>query len=186
MRENPWQTHSSKISHQNRWFKVRTDQVTTPNGKTGEYNVMEMPPSVFIVAVNEKLELCLIHEFRYPHQQWLWEVPVGSLEKSDSNKLEAAKRELQEETGLRAKHWQQLGSLLGIKGMTNQQMLTFLATGLTANHDHTQVAEGIAGQRFVSFSQFFADVKSGEIIDAETICVVTLAALELGQLPILD
>lgn len=182
MHDNPWKTIGSKYTHENRWFKVRTDAVITPGGQQGEYNVIEIPPPVGIVALNDKNEICLIKEFRYPHQLWIWEVPMGAIDASDADPLVAAKRELKEETGYTSENWEAVGTNYGIKGVTNQIVHTFLARDIVPGKSQHEGIESIEGMRFVSFKDFFAEVRDGSIKDAETITAVTQAAVYLGLL----
>src|SRR5690349_10434304 len=75
--KNPWKTISSKVVHKNKWFSVRKDNVITPSGKPGEYNVVESSDSVFIIALNSKKEIAFINLYRYPTQQFSLELPAG-------------------------------------------------------------------------------------------------------------
>lgn len=115
---------------------------------------------------------------------WMWEVPVGSVEKADATPLDAAKHELQEETGFTAAKWQYVGESRGLKGAVNQVRHTFIASQLTATDQNTQAEEGIDAMRFISFSDFFAEVRAGQILDAETIAAVAQAAVYLNKLTV--
>jgi 8-oxo-dGTP pyrophosphatase MutT (NUDIX family) len=179
MKKSPWITHSSEYTYQNPWFKVKTSQVTTPGGKAGIYGVIEMAPAVAIIATNERQEFCLIREYRYPHQQWLWEVPIGAIDSKDTDPLRAAQRELLEETGYKSDKWEYIGAMQGIKGLTNQVLYTYLARDITPGKSHIEHDEGIDGQRFISIRDFFEEVRQGVITDEETIAPVAALAAHL-------
>ncbi len=95
--KSPWKTKNSKIVHQNPWYKIRQDEVITPDGKPGTYNVLETKgDAALIVPLSEKDEIYLIKKYRYPIKEFSWEIPSGNSEGGDI--FEAAKRELWEET----------------------------------------------------------------------------------------
>jgi len=181
--QSPWQIIKSHYVHTNNWFKVKKYDVITPAGNKGEYNVIEFPASVTIVVLNEKQEICLTEEYRFPHQEWMWQLPIGAIDKDDKTTLAAAKRELQEETGLVAASWSYVGQSRGIKGATNHIMHTYIAQNIQ-NIDALvpQSAEGIKTIRFVSTDAFFQEIRDGKIMDNETISSITLALLKLGIL----
>ena len=178
MPKNPWKTHSSKYVLRNKWFSVRTDAVTTPGGQPGEYNVIEIAPPVAVVALNAKNEICLIRQFRYPRQLWLWEVPMGAIDEKEKP-LTAAKRELREETGLTSDEWQAVGINYGIKGVTTQIVHTFLARNVRAGNSAHDGTEAIDDMRFISFKDFYEEVRRGSITDAEAITAVSQVAAHL-------
>ena len=80
-----------------------------PDGQEGIYAVLEMRPSVGIVALNDADEGALITQWRYPLGRMSVEIPTGGSEASDPGVLAAARRELREETGLTARSWRELG-----------------------------------------------------------------------------
>jgi 8-oxo-dGTP pyrophosphatase MutT (NUDIX family) len=178
----PWRTVASRYTHVNRWFRVRTDDVITPACEPGEYNVIEVPPAVTIVALDADDELCLIREYRYPHRMWMWETPVGSVDPGDREPLAAAQRELREETGLTSDDWTYLGVAHGLKGVSTQVLHTFLARNVTAGRPVRDGVEAIDQQRFISLGGFFEEVRTGLVTDAETITAVALVVAHLQLL----
>jgi 8-oxo-dGDP phosphatase len=176
---SPWRTTGSRYTHENRWFRVRTDDVITPGGKPGEYNVIEVPPAVSVVALDARNRLCLLREYRYPHETWLWETPVGSLDDGDTDPLSAAQRELREEAGLTSADWAYLGTVNGLKGVSTQVLHVFLARDVVQGANSREGIEAIDQQRFVTLPSFFDEVRAGHITDAETIAAVALAVAHL-------
>ncbi len=175
----PWKTLSSEVVYSNPWYYVRRDVVIQPNGKQGEYNVVVRPPAVFIVALDKKQNVHLINLFRYPIDQYSIEIPAGGLEKEKP--LAAAKRELQEETGLKAKKWKQLGKIQLANGFLNQCGYVFLAQELVQTQENEQIEEGIQGVMSVSLKQAFSLIDAGKITDAQTIAALTMASRYLKK-----
>jgi 8-oxo-dGTP pyrophosphatase MutT (NUDIX family) len=142
-----WKTLGSKSVYENPYFKVREDQVARPNGTRGKYFVIETKPSVFTVALTPENEVYLIGIHRYTTKQYSTEVPGGS---TDGQKpLQAAKRELWEETGLKARQWKKIGEFQVWNGPAEEIACVFLATGLTETGCNKMLDEGIA-EVFVS------------------------------------
>jgi 8-oxo-dGTP pyrophosphatase MutT (NUDIX family) len=134
---NPWTTKSSRIAYENRWIRVREDQVIRPDGQPGIYGVVEVPPSVGIVAINQKDHIVLVGQWRYTLNRYLWEIPRGGSE-GDPDLLAVAKRELAEEAGIEAESWERLGTVDVNSGITSDVQHLFLATDLRpaeAPHD---------------------------------------------------
>lgn len=131
MPENPWRTKSSQVVYQNPWIRVREDQVIRPDGQPGVYGVVEIRPSVGVVALNQRDEIVLVGQWRYSVNRYSWEVPRGGSHPGEIDILEVAKRELAEEAGLRAQQWQILGPVDVCNGVANDVQTLFLATGLS-------------------------------------------------------
>jgi len=177
MNKNPWKKLSSKVVYKNDWFSVREDQVEKPGERQGIYGVVDTPPSVFIVAINEKDEVYLVGMFRYPASDYGLEIPAGSSDNQDL--LEAARRELLEETGVKAKSWEKIGSFNPLKGIFSETSYVFLARELEETGSIPDVNEGIMEVRKIPFTKVFDLIKSGEISDGQTISALTLAKIYL-------
>ncbi|HEX4750009.1 MAG TPA: NUDIX hydrolase, partial [Bryobacteraceae bacterium] len=132
MSDSPWKTLSSRIAYENAWIRVREDSVIRPDGGPGIYGVVEIRPSVGIVALNERDEIVLVGQWRYCSDRHSWEIPRGGSHKGETDMLAVAKRELAEEAGVTAAHWQAVGSVDVCNGVTNDVQSLFLATGLSA------------------------------------------------------
>ena len=109
--DNPWQTLSSRIAYNdNPYLRVREDKVIKPDGTEGLYSVVESKSGVVVIARTDHDELYLIESFRYPLQEWRWELPGGGMD-GDNTPLESAKIELEEELGFQADTWEELGMI---------------------------------------------------------------------------
>ena len=178
-KKNPWKKLSSKIVYKNQWFSVREDEVEKPGDRTGIYGVLQTAPSVFIVALTDKNEVYLEGLFRYPTDKYGLEVPAGGSEFQDL--LEAAKRELLEEVGLRAKEWVKVGQFTPLNGIADEVSHVFVARDLEETGTEIDPDEGIMEIRKVPFEKVFDLIKSGEISDGQSISALTLAKLYLAD-----
>jgi len=116
---------SKKVIHKNPWYSL--EHHVLPNGNN--YYFLNKQPSVFIVAQNDKDEIILISEYRYPINKIIWQLPAGMIDKDPP--LTAAKRELREETGLTAKKWKKLGYFYSSPGHDTTKIIVFLAKDLS-------------------------------------------------------
>src|SRR5690349_10904152 len=107
---NPWKTLSSRITYENPWIRVREDSVIRPDGNPGIYGVVEVRPSIAVVAINERDEVVLVGQWRYTLDRYTWEVPRGGSSEGETDMRAVAARELAEETGVCAGHWIALGT----------------------------------------------------------------------------
>ena len=130
--QNPWKTKSSREVYKNAWIRVREDHVIRPDGGPGIYGVIEIPPSVGVVAMNEQEHVVLVGQWRYSLDRYSWEIPRGGSQPGETDMLQVAKRELAEETGIVARHWQRLGTVDNCNGVANDVQTLFLATDLSS------------------------------------------------------
>lgn len=174
MIENPWTTNDSKVVYENPWIRVREDAVTCPDGTPGIYGVVETPIATGVVALNEKSEIYLVGQYRYPTATYSWEVIEGG-SKSAESAIQAAKRELQEEAGIQAEEWIQLGEVVHTSNcITNERGYLYLARGLKEvdkRPDHTE----ILAIKVVPLTEAVQMVHSGEIKDAMSIIALLRA-----------
>jgi 8-oxo-dGTP pyrophosphatase MutT (NUDIX family) len=169
--ENPWQTLGSRTVYANSWLRLREDTVIRPDGRPGIYGVVEMSPSVGIVALSDTNEVALVTQWRYTLGRMSVEIPTGGSESSDHSVLAAAQRELREETGLSARNWRELGSIDNSNGVTNDVSHIFLATGLGAGADAQNPAEQVVVS-WLSFGQAVDHVLNGSITESVSVAAI--------------
>jgi len=133
-----------------------------------------------IVPVTEENEIYLIGLYRYPTQMYSWEVPGGAVENNDV--LASAKSELQEETGLVAEKFEDLGIYQAMNGSVNKIGHVILALGINQTESNKQFEEGITQMKKLPFKKALEMVKDGEITDSHTISAIMLVGLKLGLL----
>lgn len=179
--DNPWQKLESETVYQNKWYSVRRDKVIRPDGKPGEYNVVEALNGAFVLALDENQRIQLIRKYRYTTDVYSLEVPAGGIE-PDEDPLAAAKRELQEELGLVAQQWRQLGKFQAENAFINNFGIVFVATELSDAEQDDRLAEGINKTEKVPVGEALRMIQSGEITDSQSISALVLLALDLGHL----
>ena len=146
---------------------VFRDTVRLPNGNTSVRELIHHVGAVGIVAVTDDHRVVLERQFRYPMNRVITEIPAGKLDGPGEDRLEAAKRELREETGLTADCWTELGQCLSAAAYTDESLTLYLATGL---HEGEQAldADEFLSVEYVPFAEALAGVMDGSIIDGKT------------------
>jgi 8-oxo-dGTP pyrophosphatase MutT (NUDIX family) len=168
MTENPWKTLSSAHKYGNPWFSVREDRVIRPDGKPGIYGVVSAQRlAVGILPLWEDGSLTLVGQYRYPLNEYSWEIPEGGGE-FDVDPVESAKRELREETGIEARNWEYLGRLHTSNCFVDEVCQLFLATDLTQGLARPGPEELIQTQR-IPFHEAVVMAKDGRITDSISI-----------------
>ena len=126
-----WETLSSEYLIQRPWLTARRDVLRMPNGKVvPEYYVLEYPTWVNIIAITESDEYVLVRQYRHALDIVEYELCAGTMEASDASPLEAAKRELLEETGYAGGEWTELTVLSANPTSMNNLNHTFIAKGV--------------------------------------------------------
>lgn len=149
-----------------RVIRVTSDEVLLPNGHRALLEVVHHPGGAAAVALDAQQRVCLLRQYRYVADGWLWELPAGKLEPHEPPLL-TAQRELAEEAGVQATHWHSLGVCLPSPGVLGERLHLFLATGLAAGaaaHEHAEVIE----VHWVPFAQACRWALEGEIADCKT------------------
>lgn len=126
---NLWKTLSSKIVYKNPFFTVYEDLYKKPDGALHKYHFLKKAPFVAIIPIASRDEIYLVRQFRYPIQDYTWEIPEGYVAQGESL-LHAAKRELAEEANFEARSWKALGFAHLAVGHTNQEFFIFSAENL--------------------------------------------------------
>ncbi|HEX5405823.1 MAG TPA: NUDIX hydrolase [Pseudonocardiaceae bacterium] len=132
---------SSSLIHSNRWFVVHQDDVVRPDGSAGTYERVDSPGAVSVLALDSDDTMFITRQWIYLHGATQWRLPGGGIDMADASPLDAAKRELADETGLRAENWQPIGRINCADSMTNHVAHLFLATGLTQGEQHLEPGE---------------------------------------------
>lgn len=128
----PWPVLDTHDIHRDSWvLALRADQVTTPGGgEPFRRFVVELPGAAMILAVDDQERAVVLRQYRHPVGSRLVEIPAGLLDVPGEDPLLAAQRELREEAGLQAAHWQHLVSVHPSPGISTESHAIFLATGL--------------------------------------------------------
>jgi 8-oxo-dGTP pyrophosphatase MutT (NUDIX family) len=180
--DNPWKTIGTQIKYDNPWIELREDRVIRPSGNPGVYGVVHFKNrAIGVIPVDEDGYTYLVGQWRYALGQYSWELPEGG-GPLDEPPLEAAKRELLEETGFRANHWRELFRMHLSNSVTDEEAIIFLATGLeagTATPEETEILQ----LRRVHLNEALEMVLRGEITDSITVAAVLRVKLieQIGE-----
>lgn len=175
--KNPWRQLSRRVVYENPWIRIHEDEVIRPDGKQGIYGVVEIRPSIGVVALNEKDEIVLAGQWRYALNRYTWEIPRGGSSDGENDMLAVAKRELQEEVGIEARTWHSLGAVDICSGVTTDVQHLFLATDLSHVGADQEPVEEIVTE-WVSLDQAIEMVMDESITD---VCSIA-ALLKVNQI----
>jgi ADP-ribose pyrophosphatase len=157
---------SSVEKLKNNLFTVSEDHAIVPGGFEIKRYIVHHRGSAVMMPVDDRKRVLLVRQYRLPAQGFLWEIPAGSVDPGEKP-LQAAKRELKEETGYRAKHWTKLISFFPSPGFLTEKMTIYLATGLTAG-EATPMGDERIETRWFTAKEIEAAIDSGKILDAKT------------------
>jgi 8-oxo-dGTP pyrophosphatase MutT (NUDIX family) len=128
--KNPWTRLESRVIYDNPWIRVEEDQVLKPSGKPGIYGRVHFKnKAVGIVPVDNENNTWLVGQYRYTLNEYSWEIPMGGGPLHESP-LESAKRELKEETGIIAAHWENILRIHTSNSVTDEEGFVFMAREL--------------------------------------------------------
>jgi 8-oxo-dGTP pyrophosphatase MutT (NUDIX family) len=171
----------NRTSHfRGRVVDVTVDEVVLPNGHRTQLDIVHHPGGAAVIALDSKERVCLLRQYRYVADGWLWELPAGKLEVNEAP-LVTAQRELIEEAGTRASEWHSLGSYLSSPGVFTEVIHLFLATGLAPTeraHESSEVIE----VHWVALDEARRWALDGTIRDGKT----ALGVLRAAARPIRD
>jgi len=170
---------SSEVVYQGPLFRVTKDSLIEPGGKHSTRDVVRHNGSVVIVAVDSaknKKDPWIVMERQYRHAagRYLWELPAGKIDAGEEA-LAGAQRELEEETGYRAKKWKLLHEYFASPGFLGESMKVFVAEGLVAGQAHPEEDEQIE-IRLVRLSEIMRAIDKSEIMDGKTLSSIPLYA----------
>jgi 8-oxo-dGTP pyrophosphatase MutT (NUDIX family) len=174
--DNPWRTLGSRRVYENPWISVREDSVIRPDGEPGIYGVVHYKNTAVGVLPAEDDHVYLVGQYRYPLERYSWEIPEGGCPQ-DEEPLEAARRELREETGFEAGNWRRLGEAFLSNSVADEYAVWFLATDLVAGEPQNEGTE-VIGVRRVPLREALAMTMDGRITDALSILALSTYALE--------
>ncbi|MEW9121145.1 MAG: NUDIX hydrolase [Thermotaleaceae bacterium] len=159
-------------------IRVEKDRVRLENGVETYRETVRHRNAVAVVALDEEKNLLLVEQFRYPLGQKLTELPAGLIDEGEAP-LEAAKRELEEETGYAAEDWRLLTEFYPSGGVHDEKIYIYLAQKIKyAAAPHLDGDEILTCSK-ISFSDMVEQVRGGRIHDGKTIIGVLLAEKEI-------
>lgn len=147
-------------------INVRCDEAELPDGRPCKREMIEHPGGASVLCVHEG-KAALVRQFRYAYGEALLEIPAGKLERGEDPML-AAKRELEEETGLEAESLRHIFTLYPTPGYTNEKIYIYEAVNVKKGQQHLDEGEFL-NVVYLPVEEAVRMVKEGEICDAKTI-----------------
>ncbi len=172
-------TLSSEEVYNGRLLHVYNDTISLPNGHTSTREIVRHVGAVCIVPITENNEVIIEKQFRYPFNEVLTEIPAGKLDSKDEDPLDAAKRELKEETGYTADTWTYLGIYYPTVAYTDEKIYIYMARNLHRGSQHLDDDEFLHYYS-VPLETLIEDVKNDRIPDGKTQLGILKAARIFG------
>ena len=167
---------TNKLIHRGKLIELHSERVELPDGGHTHFDIVKHPGGAVIAAINEHEEICLLRQWRHAIGKTIWELPAGCLEAGEPT-LETAKRELEEEAGVKAEYWNDLGYISSSPGFCNELLYLFEARDITKGTVKLDPAEQLEAH-WLNLDQAYDLCLSGAIIDAKTLA--TLMKLKLS------
>lgn len=169
-----WKTLSTRIAYENPYTYVEESEVINPAGQKTVYGVMKSKADgVYIVPVDSGGNTYLVKQYRYTTKRTSWEIASGRVDEGDF--LEAAKRELHEETGIKAEKLTELGTISPANGICYFNEKIFLAEDLTVTDDELDPVDGILARKKLPLEEAINMTMDGEISCSQTIAALFMA-----------
>lgn len=173
-RELAEKTVSSKVVYKGRVVTVHNDEAELPDGKVRPRDFIWHPGGVVVLPILDDGRVVFVRQWRYALGHPLLELPAGKLEMNEEPSA-AIKRELAEETGYQAKHWEELTYIYTSPGFCNEKLWLYKATGLEeAKNVDTFDDEETIQLICLSPEEIKHMIQDREIIDAKTLCLLGL------------
>lgn len=177
--ENPWKTTGSIEKYDNPWINITEFKVINPSGKPGIYGKVHFKnKAIGIVVLDEKQNTWLVGQFRYPLNEWSWEIPEGGGDlKTDP--LVSARRELKEETGVTAGKWSMIQRVHLSNSVSDEEGFIFLAEDLKQGKPRREETEADMKVWKLPFAEAVKMVAGGKITDSlSVIGILKVAAIK--------
>ena len=165
-------TIDSKVVAEGRVIKVRVDVIETPDGQRVKRDIVEHRGAVAMVPIDAEGRVILVRQYRHAAGKWLLEIPAGTLDPGE-DPLEAAQRELREETGFAAGRIDRIGGCYAAPGYSSEYLYLYLARDLTEDPLEGDVDEEIELEP-VPLTEVRKLIASGEIEDAKSLAALLL------------
>lgn len=177
---NPWTILDSEVRYENNWIQVTHFNVLNPSGGKGVYGKVHFKSlAIGIVPLDDDLNIWLVGQYRFPLNQYSWELPEGG-GALDGLPLDSAKRELEEETGLHANQWQEFMRMHLSNSVTDEYCIVYLARGLSQHTPTPEDTEQIVIKK-MPFEVAYKMIEDGLITDSITVAALLKVKVLLLQ-----
>ncbi|MBA4853637.1 NUDIX hydrolase [Emticicia sp. BO119] len=162
---NPWKVLDSEVKYENNWIKVYHQNVLNPNGGKGIYGSVHFKNiAIGIVPIDKDGNTWLVGQYRFPLEEYSWEIPEGGSPEGEDT-LQSAKRELLEETGLIAQKWTILSKLHTSNSVCKEVAYIYLAEDLTQTQSQPEETEQLQIRK-IPIKEAYQMVLSDKITDS--------------------
>ncbi|HVW16204.1 MAG TPA: NUDIX hydrolase [Mucilaginibacter sp.] len=169
--ENPWKIVSQKNVYDNQWINLTEYQVINPAGNPGIYGKVHFKGlAIGIIPLDAEMNIYMVGQYRFAPDCYSWEIPEGG-GALDIAPLESAKRELLEETGLKADRWAELLRMHLSNSVTDELCIIYLARELQQFDPEPEDTEKLTIRK-MPFAEVYHKVCSGKITDSVTVAAV--------------
>lgn len=155
-------------------IRVEQWQVRLPNGETAQREIVCHIGAAAVIALDQQGQVVLVRQHRVAIDQVTLEIPAGKLDSPTEDPFVCAQRELSEETGLTAEHWQKLTCLETTPGFCNERIHLYLATGLHQGNSHPDEDEFVDVIR-MPLAQAVEQIMNGTFRDGKTALALLMA-----------
>jgi rSAM/selenodomain-associated transferase 1 len=173
----PLELAESELLGGSPWRAILRDRLRREDGRETGYSYLAIPRAVFVVPVTNEGELLLVRQYRHPVRDWTLEVPAGSVHDGETP-LAAARRELAEETGGRARAWRHLTTFYSSSAHISLRSDAYLATGVAVGVAAPDAEEQLELVR-VPLTAAVARARAGGFTEGQTALAILLAAPHL-------
>lgn len=173
--ENNWKTLSSQTVYENAWLELSHRDVINPSGNKGIYGLVKFKnQAIGVIPVDEEGNIYLVGQYRYAIDEYSWEIPEGG-GVLGADGLDAAKRELKEETGLVASKWTKLARIHTSNSATNEEGFLYIAEELSQQEAEPEETEDLQVRK-VPLAEAVEMVMRSEITDSLSVCAILMTA----------
>lgn len=177
-KKNPWKTLTVEEVYDNPWINITHRKVLNPAGKNGIYGKVHFKNiAVGALPLDENNNTWLVGQYRYTLEKYSWEIPEGGCIEG-IEPLQAAKNELQEETGITAKKWTEILDIHTSNSVTDEYGICYLAQDLSFGKSSPEPCEELVVKK-IKFEEVFEMVMRGEITDSLSIATIMKVKLLL-------
>jgi ADP-ribose pyrophosphatase len=163
-----------KSIYQGRIIDLWLERVILPNQSELDLEIVRHPGGAAIIALDEQARICLLRQYRHAVGGYIYELPAGKIDDQEPP-IETARRELEEEAGMRASDWQSLGKMYSSPGFCDEVIHLYLARDLSSvptRHEEHEVIE----VEWIPFDEALERAAKGDIDDAKSVAALFRAA----------
>src|ERR1041385_6871710 len=178
--KNPWKTLTSERIYDSPWIGLTKHDVLNPHGNPGTYSVVHFKNlAIGILPLDDDLNTWIVGQYRYPIEQYSWEIPEGG-GKREVPPLDSAKRELLEETGITAKKWTKIQEMHLSNSASDEFCILYLAQDISIGESHPEPDEELQLVK-IPFEDLYQLLLEGKITDSLTVTAILKVKLMLAE-----